>query len=66
MLWRMQTYTRMEAARLVGVSLRTIDRLLATRELPCACIGRRVVVLEEDLVDLLRRRRRVPNEVRTT
>jgi len=57
---------RQGAARYLGIKLRTLDALLASGELPCSRIGRRVVILYDDLDALLERgkRERIPTKVR--
>ncbi len=49
---------RAGAARYLGIKQRTLDALLATGELPCSRIGRRVVILYDDLDALLLRGKR--------
>lgn len=44
-----------EAARILGVSLRTIDRLIALKELPVRRLGRRVLIPRSSLDNFLRR-----------
>ena len=44
-----------EAARMLGVSLRTVDRLIALKQLPVRRLGRRVLIPRSVLLDLLRR-----------
>jgi excisionase family DNA binding protein len=44
-----------EAARLLSVSLRTIDNLLARHELPYRRIGRRVLISSKALEQFVRR-----------
>jgi len=46
--------TKREAAQLLGVSLRTIDRLISLKELPVRRLGRRVLVPRTSLQTLLR------------
>ena len=43
-----------EAARMLGVSVRTVDRLIALRELPVRRLGRRVLIPRQSLSGLLR------------
>jgi len=42
-------HSRVEAADLLGVSLRTLDRLVADKQLPVRRIGRRVFITREAL-----------------
>lgn len=51
---RKLAYTKAEAAQLVSLSKRTIDNLIAQKELTVRRIGRRVVVPHTALVALLR------------
>ena len=44
-----------EAAQILGVSLRTVDRLIALKQLPVRRFGRRVLIQRSILQDLLRR-----------
>lgn len=46
--------SKQEAADLLGVSLRTIDRLIALKELPVRRLGRRVLILRNSVDNLLR------------
>ena len=46
--------SKLEAARMLGVSVRTIDRLIALKELPVRRLGRRVVIPRNGLQNLLR------------
>jgi excisionase family DNA binding protein len=43
-----------EAARLLGVSVRTVDRLIALKQLPVRRLGRRVLIARSTLQNLLR------------
>lgn len=43
-----------EAARLLGVSLRTVDRLIAMKQLPVRRLGRRVLIPRSGLQSLMR------------
>jgi excisionase family DNA binding protein len=47
--------SKSEAAQVLGVSLRTIDRLIAMKQLPVRRLGRRVLIPRTVLQDLLRR-----------
>jgi excisionase family DNA binding protein len=47
-------YSKAEAAKMISVSLRTIDNLIAQKELTARKIGRRVVVPHSSIVALLR------------
>jgi len=47
-------YTKVEAAQALGLSLRTIDNLIAAKELPARGIGRRVVIPATGLQALIR------------
>lgn len=49
----MNVLTRPRAASALSISLRSLDRLLASGELPRVRIGRRVVVLQSDVEALL-------------
>ena len=44
-----------EAAQILGVSLRTVDRLIALKQLPVRRFGRRVLIQRSVLQDLFRR-----------
>ncbi len=46
--------SKQEAADLLGVSLRTIDRLIALKELPIRRLGRRVLIPRNSVENLLR------------
>jgi excisionase family DNA binding protein len=46
--------SKSEAAQLLGVSVRTIDRLIALKELPVRRLGRRVLIPRNSLQNLLR------------
>ena len=46
--------SKVEAARLLGVSLRTVDRLIAVKQLPVRRLGRRVLIPRNSLQSLLR------------
>jgi excisionase family DNA binding protein len=46
--------SKLEAARMLGVSLRTVDRLIALKRLPVRRLGRRVLVPRHSLQFLLR------------
>jgi excisionase family DNA binding protein len=46
--------SKLEAARMLGVSLRTVDRLIALKHLPVRRLGRRVVIPRNGLQNLLR------------
>lgn len=46
--------SKSEAAKMLGVSLRTIDRLIALKELPVRRLGRRVLIPRSGLQSLLR------------
>jgi excisionase family DNA binding protein len=41
--------SKQEAARALGISLRTIDRLIALKELPVRRLGRRVLISRTSL-----------------
>lgn len=56
-LRRARTFTRAEAADELAISLRSIDRLLADGSLPRVRLGRRVVLLDQDLDALLVQKR---------
>jgi len=47
--------SKKDAAALLGVCLRTIDNLIAAKQLPCRRIGRRVLVPYAALVAFARR-----------
>ncbi len=47
--------TKRDAAQMLGVSLRTIDRLIALKELPVRRLGRRVLIARTSLENFLRR-----------
>jgi len=46
--------SKQEAAQMLGVSLRTVDRLIALKELQVRRLGRRVLVPRASLVNLIR------------
>lgn len=46
--------SKVEAARMLGVSLRTVDRLIALKQLPVRRLGRRVLIPRNGLQNLLR------------
>jgi excisionase family DNA binding protein len=46
--------SKSEAARMLGVSVRTVDRLIALKHLPVRRLGRRVVIPRNGLQNLLR------------
>ena len=50
--------SKQEAARMLGVSIRTIDRLIALKQLPVRRLGRRVLIPRNNLQGLLRADRR--------
>jgi len=47
--------TKQEAAHMLGVSLRTIDRLIALKELQVRRLGRRVLIPRSALESLMHR-----------
>ena len=51
-------YTKVEAAKALGLSLRTIDNLIAAKELTARRIGRRVIIPATSLQALIRSDRR--------
>jgi excisionase family DNA binding protein len=46
--------SKLEAARMLGVSIRTVDRLIALKQLPVRRLGRRVLIPRNSLQSLLR------------
>lgn len=46
--------SKADAARMLGVSLRTVDRLIALKHLPVRRLGRRVLIPQNGLQSLLR------------
>ena len=46
--------SKSEAARMLGVSVRTVDRLIALKHLPVRRLGRRVLIPRNGLQNLLR------------
>jgi excisionase family DNA binding protein len=46
--------SKVEAAQMLGVSVRTVDRLIALKELPVRRLGRRVLIPRTSLQTLLR------------
>jgi excisionase family DNA binding protein len=46
--------SKVDAARMLGVSLRTVDRLIALKHLPVRRLGRRVLIPRNGLQALLR------------
>jgi excisionase family DNA binding protein len=45
--------SKVEAAQMFGVSVRTVDRLIALKELPVRRLGRRVLIPRNSLQTLL-------------
>ena len=45
--------SKVEAAQMLGVSVRTVDRLIALKELPVRRLGRRVLIPRNSLQTLL-------------
>lgn len=48
-------YSREEAAKILSISPRTLDRLIAEKELPVRRIGRRVLITRDALGKFIRR-----------
>lgn len=46
--------SKQDAARMLGISLRTIDRLIALKELPVRRLGRRVLIPRTSLEHFFR------------
>ena len=46
--------SKLEAARMLGVSIRTVDRLIALKHLPVRRLGRRVLIPRNSLQNLRR------------
>jgi len=46
--------SKVDAARMLGISVRTIDRLIALKQLPVRRLGRRVLIPRDGLHNLLR------------
>jgi excisionase family DNA binding protein len=46
--------SKLEAARMLGVSIRTVDRLIALKHLSVRRLGRRVLIPRNSLQNLLR------------
>ncbi len=46
--------SKLQAARMLGVSIRTVDRLIALKQLPVRRLGRRVLIARNSLQGLLR------------
>ena len=46
--------SKLEAARMLGVSIRTVDRLIALKQLPIRRLGRRVLIPRNSLHNLMR------------
>lgn len=46
--------SKLEVARALGVSLRTVDRLIALKRLPVRRLGRRVLIPRDSLYSFLR------------
>lgn len=53
----LKTYSRVEAASVLGCSLPTVDRLVRERQIEFCKIGRRTIFLGQSLVDFLTRQR---------
>jgi excisionase family DNA binding protein len=47
--------SKRQTAELLGVCLRTVDNLIANKELPCLRIGKRVLVKHSSLLAFIRR-----------
>lgn len=47
------TLSKVQAAQMLGISLRTIDRLIAMKQLPVRRLGRRVLIPRDGLRNLL-------------
>jgi excisionase family DNA binding protein len=48
-------YSREEAAELIGISLRTLDRLIAEKQIAVRRIGRRVLIGKDVLAQFVKR-----------
>jgi len=48
--------SRVEVSRVLGIAMRTVDRLVATGELPSVTVGRRRLIQRVDLDEFLERR----------
>lgn len=48
-------YSRAEAAQMLNISLRTVDRLIAEKQLPVRRIGRRVLIIRDVLAQFFKR-----------
>jgi excisionase family DNA binding protein len=48
-------YSRLEAAQMLGISLRTVDRLIAEKQLPVRRIGKRVLITRDVLTQFVKR-----------
>jgi excisionase family DNA binding protein len=48
-------YSREEVAEMLNISLRTLDRLIATKQLPVRRIGKRALITWEVLKQFIRR-----------
>jgi excisionase family DNA binding protein len=46
--------SKLEAARMLGASLRTVDRLIALKRLPVRRLGRRVLIPRNNLQSLFK------------
>lgn len=48
-------YSRDEAAKMLGISVRTVDRLTAGKHLPVRRIGKRVLITRDALAQFVKR-----------
>jgi excisionase family DNA binding protein len=48
-------YSRAEAAQMLNISVRTVDRLIAEKELPVRRIGRRILITRDVLTQFVKR-----------
>lgn len=48
-------FSRKEAARLLSISLRTVDRLIAAKKMPVCRIGSRVLIAHDVLKQFIKR-----------
>lgn len=55
-------YNRSEAAKMLSISLRTLDTLLASKQLAARRIGKRVLITNQSLLNFVRRDHRTPKK----
>ena len=56
-------YSRAEAIEMLGISLRTLDRLIAEKQITVRRVGRRVLITKDALTQFLKRDHKTGAEV---